>query len=70
MSLYIKTKQFFISILKTKCSPLNLEKRPTAKNAVIYENYDFDGKNMPPCIKLTTAKLDWLIVKTSVCIAT
>ena len=38
------------------------------KNPVVYENYD--GKKMPSCIRLMTVKLDWLIGKTSVCIAT
>ena len=50
--------------------PSEFGKKTEQKNAVIYENYDFDGKNMPPCIRLTTAKLDWLIGKTSMCIAT
>ena len=55
-------------------STLNLEKRPTAKKCrciwkLWRQNINYDGKNMPWCIRLTTAKLDWLIGKTSVRIA-
>ena len=63
-----QVKISWLHIFSVGHSPLTLEKRPTAKNAVVYENYD--GKNMPSCIRLTKAKLDWLIGKTSVCIAT
>ena len=47
------------------------EKDRQQKNAVVYEkfwqqNINYDDKNMPSCIRLTTAKLDWLIGKTSV----
>ena len=63
-----QVKTSWLYIFSVGYSPLNLEKRPTAKNAVVYENYD--GKNMRSCIRLRKAKLDWLIGKTSVCIAT
>ena len=63
-----QVKTSWLYIFSVGHSPLNLEKRPTAKNAVVYENYD--GKNMRSCIRLRKAKLDWLIGKTSVCIAT
>ena len=62
--------------LKTiSLSPLNLEKRPTAKKCrriwkLWRQNINYDGKNMPSCIRLTTAKLDWLTGKTTMRIAT
>ena len=37
---------------------------------ILMANINYDGKNMPSCIRLTTAKLDWFIGKTSVPIAT
>ena len=56
-------------------SPLNLEKRPTAKKCcwiwkLWRQNINYDGKNIPSCMSLMTAKLDWLIGKTSLRIAT
>ena len=62
--------------LKTiSLSPLNLEKRLTAKKCrrirkLWRQNINYDGKNMPSCIMLTKAKLDWLIGRTSMRIAT
>ena len=60
----------FLSFMK----PSEFGKKTNIKNAITYENYDGktdqNGKNMPLCIRLTTAKLDWLIGKTSMCIAT
>ena len=50
-------------------SPLNLEKRPTAKKCcpiwkLWQQNINYNSKNMPSYIRLTKAKLDWLIGKT------
>ena len=56
-------------------SPLNLEKRLPAKKCshmskLWWQNINYNSKNMLSCIRLTKAKLDWLVGKTGVCIAT
>ena len=61
--------------IRTHTQPTEFGKKDQQqKNAVVYENYDgktnYDSKNMLSCIRLVMAKLDWLIGKTIMCIAT
>ena len=37
---------------------------------IMMAKHKYDGKNMSSCIRLTKAKLDWLIGKTSMRITT
>ena len=53
-------------------SPLNFEKRPTAKKCCFiwklwWQNINYGSKNMLSCIRLTTAKFDWLISPNMLC---